>query len=179
MATNNDIALGTLRVPPAWSPEVQESYRVHDWAHDVEIWCMGTELPVAQQGPAVAMRIGGQGRVLLRNLPPAMLVQGMAVEENGIQQFYTGVQVIIRLITRRWGQEDEEVNVDSCEQWENFRAISGERPLDLLARFESVRFKAQFFGGVQTSPQGVATKILRVLHINAHSRPLQGPNASK
>ena len=107
-----DTALGNSKVPPAWSPEVQETYRVVDWETDVHTWTLATDIPPAQQGPTLALRIGGEARTLVRQVNPQMLSQGVNIRDGqGIFMFFTGVQVVVRIITRRLGPDDEDRNI--------------------------------------------------------------------
>ena len=54
----------------------QKAYPLSIWAQDIELWCAGTELPHDKQGPAIAQRLGGVARELVREVPVIQLVQG-------------------------------------------------------------------------------------------------------
>ena len=80
MQGNIDIAMGTTTVPPAWSPEIQDSYRVTDWEIDVHTWTLGTTVEALRQGPVLAQRIGGEARTLVRQVDPNTLAHGLNVQ---------------------------------------------------------------------------------------------------
>jgi len=65
----------TSKTPPYWAPALeQKGYPLSIWAQDIEIWCAGTELTLDKQGPAIAQRLGGVARELVREVPVLQLV---------------------------------------------------------------------------------------------------------
>eukprot|EP00973_Karenia_brevis_P069409 9651628-Karenia_brevis.AAC.1 len=64
------------------------------------LWCMATDLTDAQQGPAIAMRLGGLAQALVRKLDPMVLANGQTMDLNDGQgpQQVGGGTVIMRAL---------------------------------------------------------------------------------
>ena len=61
----------TSKVPPFWSPDLElKGYPFRIWLQDVQLWVVGTELPEARVAPAVAQRLGGVARAMIREVDP-------------------------------------------------------------------------------------------------------------
>ncbi|CAK0849928.1 unnamed protein product [Prorocentrum cordatum] len=63
--------LGSLKVPPAWSPEQDNAYPFRFWLTDVTTWAAAAARDVKpeQPGPAVALRLGGAAHSLTSFAP--------------------------------------------------------------------------------------------------------------
>ena len=70
------LGLATARVPPSWGSENDRHYPLRNWIKDIELWCAATDVPEARQAPAILIRLTGQVRVLLREVPVNILTQG-------------------------------------------------------------------------------------------------------
>ena len=67
----------TSKVPPYWEPRYEQAgYPFRIWLQDVNLWSGGTELAPELQAPAVAQRLGGTARDLVRQVPVAELREG-------------------------------------------------------------------------------------------------------
>jgi len=58
------------RIPPAWSPEHENSYSFRAYLTDISIWVMLTDLQPHQQCAAIVMRLGGAAREMAIMISP-------------------------------------------------------------------------------------------------------------
>ena len=97
---------GNLRVPPAWSPELEASgqYTFLQWSQDVALWAMATDVDPDRQGAAVVLQLGGTARALAREMDPQVLQNGQMLDlndGNGPQRIY-GVAMLLRGLARKF-----------------------------------------------------------------------------
>ena len=105
------------KVPPSWSPETDRRHPFRVWLADLTLWVSGAELPEPRQGPAVAMRIGGTARKLLREMDPATMKDGsIVVDPQGGQVTLSGVESIVRALKRRYAPLSQELQVQSLNE---------------------------------------------------------------
>ena len=105
------------KVPPSWSPETDRRHPFRVWLADLTLWVSGAELPEPHQGPAVAMRIGGTARELLREMDPATMKDGsIVVDPQGGQVTLSGVESIVRALKRRYAPLSQELQVQSLNE---------------------------------------------------------------
>ena len=129
----------SAKTPPAWAPEIDRKYPFRVWLTDLELWVNGTELPTERQGPAVAMRVGGTARELLREMDPQELRDGVNVVENGAQRQYSGVQLIVKQLRARFAPLAQELQGQALSDVFKFARRSHESVDDVLTRFELFR----------------------------------------
>ena len=80
------IGHATSKVPPYWEPGLeQRGYPFRTWLKDLDVWSAGTELREEQQAPAVAQRLGGAARALIREVPSGELRDGRWDVADGVQ----------------------------------------------------------------------------------------------
>ena len=92
----------TSKIPPYWEPKLeQQGYPFRIWLQDVNLWSGGTELPLELQAPAVAQRLGGTARDLVRQVPVAELRDGRLDPITGAVE--TGLSILLRGLERRHG----------------------------------------------------------------------------
>ena len=135
---------GTLKIPPAWGPEMADQYPFRTWATDMQLWASATELSPTQQGPAAALRLTGLARAYAREIPPQDLTHGTVLDledGNGLQQV-SGVALLIRGLSRRFGPLEVETSINAIAAMMAFRKESGETMDQFLARFELTRHRA-------------------------------------
>ena len=60
----------TLKVPPGWSRENNESYSFRTWVADLILWSMGTDVEVERQASLAAMQITGVAKELSEKFRP-------------------------------------------------------------------------------------------------------------
>ena len=66
----------TLRTPPAWGPEQEQTYPFRQWFCDVMLWSIATELEPARKAAAVMLNLRGAAREVSRQIPPQAIVDG-------------------------------------------------------------------------------------------------------
>ena len=92
----------TSKIPPYWEPALeQRGYPFRTWLQDLDIWSAGTELDEELKAPAVAQRLGGAARALVREVPAGELRDGRWDMAVGAQE--TGMTLLVRGLTRRFG----------------------------------------------------------------------------
>ena len=100
------------KTPPGWSPEGDKKYPFRDWLQDVELWLGATEVDPIKQGPALAMRIGGVAREIIRELDLTVLSQGRVIPDQYNQPMQqTGVQYLVAALSRRYMPLPQELQV--------------------------------------------------------------------
>ena len=58
------------RIPPAWTPENENSYSFRAYMTDMSLWILFTDLQPHQQCAAIIMRLGGAAREMARIMTP-------------------------------------------------------------------------------------------------------------
>ena len=85
----------TSKLPPYWEPKLEQNgYPFRIWLQDVNLWSGGTELAVELQAPAVAQRLGGTARDLVRQVPVAELRDGRLDPLTGAIE--SGLTILLR-----------------------------------------------------------------------------------
>ena len=93
----------TSKVPPYWDPSLElRGYPFRVWLQDINIWAAGTELIPQLQAPAVAQRLGGTARDLVREVPASELREGRYDGATGTQ-LLTGLELLLQGLNRRHG----------------------------------------------------------------------------
>ena len=98
------------RTPPPWSPDMAWQYPLHVYARDLIMWSLATDLPVAQQGPAAVLQLGGTARTLAAEMEHHVLVQGETADwgDGNGQAPHVGLHVLLRRLVQRFGELDTE-----------------------------------------------------------------------
>ena len=112
------------------------------------------------------MRITGAARLIVREMPIDMLVQGRVVDDgqgNMIQ--LSGLGMLLRTLERRYGATTEETQVHSISELMQFARQSGESTDEVIARFDVLVHRADTVGGVQFGAQLKAWLLLTHLRI--------------
>ena len=123
--------MGSLKVPPAWTPDNDNRYPFRFWLSDVTMWAAAAAREVfpEQQGPAVALRLGGAARHLAREIPPEQLRDGAiadAGDGHGPRQM-TGLQLLLLVLSRSFAPLGEEASLRSISDLLSFRAMATRR----------------------------------------------------
>ena len=58
----------SLKVLHSWDPCLKVEYQSRDWAQDVLLWSLVTDLNEQQQGPAVVLQLHGVARKVRRQV---------------------------------------------------------------------------------------------------------------
>ncbi|CAK0910539.1 unnamed protein product, partial [Prorocentrum cordatum] len=72
--TNTLHVQGTHRIPPAWQPGADYTFR--DWERDVTNWIRLTDLQADQIGGTIYQRVSGLAKTLLRDIPDNVISYG-------------------------------------------------------------------------------------------------------
>jgi hypothetical protein len=74
----------THRAPPAWSPEGDRHYSFQQYTQDVLLRAAATDIEPQRIGPTVAMRLQGSAKIVVRELDPNILANGVLIPDpNG------------------------------------------------------------------------------------------------
>ena len=161
-----NLGLANSRIPPTWSVERDKVYPLRYYRHDLEVWSASTDMDPLRQGPAASMRITGAARLIVREMPIDMLVQGRIVDDgqgNMIQ--LSGLGMLLRTLERLYGATTEETQVHSISELMQFARQSGESTDEVIARFDVLVHCADTVGGVQLGAQLKAWLLLTHLRI--------------
>ena len=115
---------------------------------------MDTEL----QAPAVAQRLGGTARDLIRELPPAELRDGRINALTGDRE--TGLEILLRGLARRHGQYAVEVSTSCIIELLSFRRRSSESIDKAMSQCETQRNRVRQSAPGFDLPVPVATWLL-------------------
>ena len=121
-------ATGPLKVPPAWSPDQARSYPFRFWLQDVTMWAAAAarEVLPEQRGPAVALRLGGAARQLVREIPPDRLRDGAIADpgDGGGARQLSGLQLLLLVLSKSFAPLGEESALRSISDLLNFTAAT-------------------------------------------------------
>eukprot|EP00959_Pyramimonas_sp_CCMP1952_P302069 6320654-Pyramimonas_sp.AAC.1 len=130
--------MANTKTPPSWTPELESSYPLWVYVQDLILWSAATEVPVARQGPAAALQLGGMARVLGREMSVDELANGRQEWDYAQQQMVqvTGITILLRNLLRRFGELDEEQGIRLLSQLLGFTRVQGETIDQALSRFD-------------------------------------------
>jgi len=161
-------ALGSTKVPPAWSAEMQATgtYKFKDWRQDVMLWCMVTDAPGYAQAAAVVLRLSGLARELARSIPEDQITQGSHQDYGDGQGaiWRSPVEILLRGLGKRFAPLDYEQSLKYAVELMNFQRQPGESVDSVTARFDLVRYRAAS-DGFTMGTAGLAWTLLRALNI--------------
>ena len=145
----NDINLQMAngRVPPSWGPEHERTYCFRYYEIDAHLWNLASDMDDARKGPALALRLTGAAKMIIRELDPNILVVGQVIVEEGQQIRLTGVQALLRILRRRYAPLDQEAQLHAVSEFFSFTRQQHEDTDQVVARFEVVCFRARDVGG--------------------------------
>ena len=149
------------RIPPGWNPENEHNYSFRAYMTDISIWIMLTDLQVHQQCAAIVMRLGGSAREIGRMLSPQEMMLGGQI--NGVQ--YDPVSYLLQALHRRFSALEEESRLTAMTEMLAFARRPGETINSLLARYDTVRQRAQAEGQFVMTVEGCALQILRAVGV--------------
>ena len=160
------------RVPPSWGPEVERSYSFRNYENDVMLWTLASDMEEARKGPALALRLTGAAKMIVRELDPQMLVQGQIVAEGGVQIQLTGAQFLIRILRKRYAPLEQELQLHAVSNFFSFARQPQEDTDQVVARFEVVAFRARDVGGATVNEVVLSWMLLHHLRIPKDRWPL-------
>ena len=140
--TQESFGHSTSKIPPYWEPRYEQAgYPFRIWLQDVNLWSGGTELPLELQAPAVAQRLGGTARDLVRQVPVAELRDGRLDPITGAVE--TGLSILLRGLERRHGGFAVETSTRCIIELLQFKRRGSESIDEALSRFETCRQQTQ------------------------------------
>ena len=162
----------TSKIPPFWEPRLEQAgYPFRIWLQDVSLWAGGTELATELQAPAVAQRLGGTARDLVRQVPVAELRDGRLDPLTGVIE--SGLKILLRGLERRHGGFAVETSTRCIIELLQFRRRGGESIDEALSRFETCRMQTQTQATGFDLPVPVASwLLLEALRVPRASWPL-------
>jgi hypothetical protein len=116
----HNLGLANSKVPPSWCVERDKQYPLREFIRDVRLWSVATDLEESRQAPAVALRLSGASRLIIREMPTQLLTDGEAVfNDQGLPVLdalgnptrRTGLDVLIRQLERRYGALDQATQI--------------------------------------------------------------------
>ena len=153
---------GGSRSPPMWGPHMESQFPFRQWARDILVWSILTELPPARKCAWVVLNLRGGAAELARSIPPQALINGGMI--NGAQ--VDAMTFLMHSLSERYSPLGEETRVAALAELFTFARRGRERIDDLLTRFDLTRQRANVEGGVAMSTQGITWILLRACHIN-------------
>ena len=122
-----NLQLASGRTPPSWTAERDRSYPFRHYMADLLLWNEATDLEEARRGPSAALRIGGAAKIMIREMPPEQLRDGMIVaDQNGQPLQLTGIQTLLRVLGNRYAPLEQETQVFSIHELFSFRRYQNE-----------------------------------------------------
>ena len=162
----------TSKIPPYWEPGLElRGYPFRIWLQDVDVWSAGTELQPELQAPAVAQRLGGAARALVREVPTNELRDGRLDPLTGALE--TGLVLLTRGLSRRFGAFAVETSTRCIIDMLTFRRLSTENVDEALSRFETLRAQARAQAvGFELPLPVTCWLLLEAMHIPRRTWPL-------
>ena len=153
-------AATSARVPPSWGPENDKRYPLRTYVRDVRLWMLATDIEAARIGPAVAMRLTGGAKELVRELNPLNLSQGGAV--NGA--LVNGTEYLLSQLQRRYGVLEQELQIYVLKELLHFQRGDGESTDEALSRLGILVNQAQDGAAIVFQPLVLGWILLTGLH---------------
>ena len=135
------------------------------------IWAAGTELYAVLQAPAVAQRLGGTCKEMVRDVDPAVLRNGRTDPLTGVQTA-TGLEVLIEGLWHRHGQFEIETATSAIIELLQFRRRQNESVDESLSRFETLRRATRDVNGFELPIPVVSWLALEAMEIPKPMWPL-------
>ena len=162
----------TSKVPPYWEPSFEKrGYPFKVWVKDLHVWASGSELAEELRAPAVAQRVGGAARDLVREVPTNELRDGRTDPPTRYQD--SGLTLVIRGLSRRFGQFAIETSTECIISMLTFRRQSTENVDEALSRFEALRQQVRTQAtGFELPVPVTCWLLLEAMHIPRRTWPL-------
>ena len=179
---------GNLTQPPKWSPEMEDRYPFRLWVQDVQMWSLSTNVEPHRHGPLVVMNLGGSAKAMARELDVRVLIEGQIMDMgdgNGAQPA-TGLSVLINMLKNKFAPLHEEMAIRAMSDMMAFTRLPHERIDEMIARFDTVRYRSRSVGNMPLSPRHAAWMLMQAMRISPQQwltllQPLQGglPNTEQ
>ena len=164
----------SLKIPPRWDPSAAQNYPFKKWCQDVVLWSLVTDLPIAQQAPAVVLQQTGTVREVLRTLDTTALANGAMLDINDGRgpTPQTGLTIVLYLLTQKFQPLGYEQNILASSLLLSFTRQAGESIDAALCRYDTIRYKAASEAGLNLGSAGTAHHLLRALRVQPQLWPL-------
>ena len=167
------LQMATGRIPPSWCPERDRAYPFRHYVSDMLLWNEATDLDIGRRGPAAALRLTGAAKILVREMEPDQLRDGIVIADANNQPLQlTGVQTLLRALERRYAPLEQESQVHAIHELFSFRRGHSESVDEVIARFEVTVHRAQNIGNVQIGEPVLAWMVLSHLGVSENTWPL-------
>ena len=131
---------GSLRDPPRWDPSMERRqsnpYTFDTWSRDVMMWSLCTSVRQGQQAAAVAMRLSGAARDVVRELQPAQLTQGDFIGTP--PRHVDALTFLMHHLSVRFAPLAEETALRAVSDLTTFARRPGEQTDAFLTRYEGI-----------------------------------------
>ena len=163
--------MGSLKIPPAWSPELDNQYPFRHWVADITMWAAASsrEIHAEAQAPAVVLRLGGHARLIARSMDARQLQEGTwwdAGDGNG-PQWISGLTLLLQTLAGAFAPLSDEMSFKFVADLLAFQRRSGETIDRTVARFEVTRRLAATEGQFAMGNPGYAWMLLSALRATA------------
>ena len=137
------------------------------------MWNAATDLEEERKGPAAELRLQGAAKIMVRELEPDQLQQGIVIAgPNGQPLQLTGLETLLRALSRRHAPLEQETQVHAIHEFLSFRRGHAESTDEVVARFEITCHRAQVHGQVQIAEPIMAWMLMSHLGIGRDRWPL-------
>ena len=150
------------RNPPPWNPANQSTYPFREWAHDVLIWSISSEMDSRRKAAAVIGQLRGAARNFIRTVPTNVRVAGGMI--GGARA--DPMSYLMHTLAAQFNELGEERSLRATMDLVHFGSQAGETIDMLLARFEEVRSRAANEGQVQLNVSHTAATLLGAVGIS-------------
>ena len=158
---------GSIKNPPPWAPELEQSYPFRHWLMDCITWVHSTDIDEVRKGPQIELALGGLARDYVREIPLPTKLHGGVIDigdGNGPRQC-PGAVLILNALATRFMPLEEEVSMRALADLYGFARLHGEPVDQLLTRWEIILERANTKAGITMSHQHAAWMLLLALKI--------------
>ena len=169
------LQIASGKIPPAWGPERERDYAFRFYESDTMLWTLATDLPVAQHGPSLALRLTGAARDLVREVDANTLVNGQVIADPNVpggQRQITGVEALLRILRRRFAPLDQENQLFALSEFFNFAKMAHEDTDQLVSRYELTWHRCNQIGQAQLNEVCLSWMLLHHSRIPKDRWPL-------
>jgi hypothetical protein len=158
---------GPMLIPPPWSPANHANYTFRAWFEDVGRWSIATELPAEEQSAAVILGLNDT----CDEIDTHILTNG-TFEEVGVPLvFVTGLEFLMRRLSRKYAPPAAKRSVDALNDIMTFGHRGGENVNELISRFDILKQRVRGATGLDPGPSGFAWMLLIGMRIPTDEWP--------
>ena len=108
----------SLEVPPYWSPEHNQEYPFIEYSRDLGLWASCCKVEPARQAGIVVLNLGGSAGLLLREIDPAWLREGHALDwdGSGIPTHKTGMEIVYRTLAKKFAPQGQTQQLEAISK---------------------------------------------------------------